>query len=174
VQDDVKCKWKNYLPTFLFLFHPIEFLFLTRFSAKAILNISRCEFFRSPCDRPNLFYEVRNKPAGAEKVIEEIASFIQENCENESGIVYCFSRKDAEQVADGLKVPFHPPSLLLNLANFSSTLTLPSPAEKGNQSSFLPRGSGQSPAGNSSPKLGTQRSSSYGCNLCFWDGNRQT
>lgn len=51
-------------------------------------------------NRPNLYYEVREKMAGAAAVIEDMVAFIQEHypSQQDSGIVYCFSRKECEQV----------------------------------------------------------------------------
>jgi len=42
-----------------------------------ILGIRGCEVFRSPCDRPNLYYEVRDKPATLEGSVDEIVGFIK-------------------------------------------------------------------------------------------------
>ncbi|XP_024516913.1 mediator of RNA polymerase II transcription subunit 34 isoform X2 [Selaginella moellendorffii] len=69
-----------------------------------MLQILPCERFTSSVNRPNLFYEVRDKKQVAADVIEDIALFIKETYpSNESGIVYCFSRKECEQVADALR-----------------------------------------------------------------------
>ncbi|KAG6688027.1 hypothetical protein I3842_11G103800 [Carya illinoinensis] len=69
-----------------------------------MLHISRCVKFVSTVNRPNLFYMVREKSSVGKVVIDEIAEFIQESyTNNESGIVYCFSRKECEQVAKELR-----------------------------------------------------------------------
>ncbi|XP_024030043.1 mediator of RNA polymerase II transcription subunit 34 isoform X1 [Morus notabilis] len=69
-----------------------------------MLHISRCVKFVSTVNRPNLFYMVREKSSVGKVVIDEIAEFIQEFYpNNESGIVYCFSRKECEQVAKELR-----------------------------------------------------------------------
>ncbi len=60
------------------------------------------QFFRSSANRPNLHYSVKVKPEGQDKVVEEMANFIREFHENHSGIIYTFSRKDANTVADKL------------------------------------------------------------------------
>ncbi|KAL5581317.1 hypothetical protein UlMin_013759 [Ulmus minor] len=69
-----------------------------------MLRIPKCVKFVSTVNRPNLFYMVREKSSVGKVVIDEIAEFIQENYpNNESGIVYCFSRKECEQVAKELR-----------------------------------------------------------------------
>ncbi|KAF8024373.1 hypothetical protein BT93_F1530 [Corymbia citriodora subsp. variegata] len=69
-----------------------------------MLQIRKCVKFVSTVNRPNLFYMVREKSSVAKVVIEEIAEFIRESYpNNESGIVYCFSRKECEQVAKELR-----------------------------------------------------------------------
>lgn len=69
-----------------------------------MLHIPRCVKFVSTVNRPNLFYMVKEKSSVGKLVIDEIAEFIQESYPNkESGIVYCFSRKECEQVAMELR-----------------------------------------------------------------------
>ncbi|XP_062146519.1 ATP-dependent DNA helicase Q-like 2 isoform X1 [Alnus glutinosa] len=69
-----------------------------------MLHIPKCVKFVSTVNRPNLFYMVREKSSVAKVVIDEIAGFIHESYpNNESGIVYCFSRKECEQVAKELR-----------------------------------------------------------------------
>ncbi|XP_059441357.1 ATP-dependent DNA helicase Q-like 2 isoform X3 [Corylus avellana] len=69
-----------------------------------MLHIPKCVKFVSTVNRPNLFYMVREKSSVAKVVIDEIAGFIHESYRNnESGIVYCFSRKECEQVAKELR-----------------------------------------------------------------------
>ncbi|KVH91539.1 DNA helicase, ATP-dependent, RecQ type [Cynara cardunculus var. scolymus] len=70
----------------------------------AMLNIPKCIKFVSTVNRPNLFYMVREKSSVGKVVIDDIAEFIQSSyTNNESGIVYCFSRKECEQVAKELR-----------------------------------------------------------------------
>lgn len=69
-----------------------------------MLRIPKCIKFVSTVNRPNLFYMVREKPSVGKMVIDEIAEFIQHSYPNsESGIVYCFSRRECEQVATELR-----------------------------------------------------------------------
>ncbi|KAH9687596.1 ATP-dependent DNA helicase q1 [Citrus sinensis] len=69
-----------------------------------MLHIRKCIKFVSTINRPNLFYMVREKSSVGKVVIDEIAKYIQESYPNsESGIVYCFSRKECEQVAQELR-----------------------------------------------------------------------
>ncbi|CAN6207218.1 unnamed protein product [Urochloa humidicola] len=68
-----------------------------------MLHIPRCVKFVSTVNRPNLFYKVYEKSPVGKVVIDEIANFIGESYpNNESGIVYCFSRRECEQVAKEL------------------------------------------------------------------------
>ncbi|XP_038979711.1 ATP-dependent DNA helicase Q-like 2 isoform X4 [Phoenix dactylifera] len=69
-----------------------------------MLHIPKCVKFVSTVNRPNLFYKVLEKSSVAKVVIDEIADFIRQSYpNNESGIVYCFSRKECEQVAKELQ-----------------------------------------------------------------------
>ncbi|KAK4758563.1 hypothetical protein SAY87_019864 [Trapa incisa] len=80
-----------------------------------MLQIPKCVKFVSTVNKPNLFYMVREKSSIARVVVDDIAEFIKVSYpNNESGIVYCFSRKECEQVSKHmnhlLKAPFcvHP------------------------------------------------------------------
>ncbi|KAB2071771.1 hypothetical protein ES319_A08G245900v1 [Gossypium barbadense] len=68
-----------------------------------MLHIPKCVKFVSTVNRPNLFYMVQEKSSVGKIVVDEIAKYIKESYPNkESGIVYCFSRKECEQVASEL------------------------------------------------------------------------
>ena len=64
--------------------------------------------FKSSFNRPNLYYEVRDKV----NVRRELIKFIKEN-PGKSGIIYCLSRKKTEEIAEFLTVngikalPYH-------------------------------------------------------------------
>lgn len=68
-----------------------------------ILRLSRYQFFRSTAHRPNLQYSVQPKPAdGQAAIMEQMAEFIKTKYPHGAGIVYTYSRKDADTVADAL------------------------------------------------------------------------
>jgi ATP-dependent DNA helicase RecQ len=64
------------------------------------LSLNEPGVFISSFDRPNLSMEVRSNVKAKDK-IAEIAEFIQER-ENESGIIYCLSRNETEQLCEAL------------------------------------------------------------------------
>jgi bloom syndrome protein len=55
--------------------------------------------YKSSFNRPNLRYEVRKKDS---KTIDSIAEYISKQ-PNESGVIYCLSRKDCENLAEKLQ-----------------------------------------------------------------------
>lgn len=72
------------------------------------LGIPDAKVFKSSFNRPNLYYEVRDK-VDAEK---DIIRFIKQNA-GKSGIIYCLSRKKVEEMAELLNIngikarPYH-------------------------------------------------------------------
>lgn len=72
------------------------------------LCMTDAKIFKSSFNRPNLYYEVRDKS----NVKKELIKFIKEN-EGKSGIIYCLSRKKVEEIAEFLNVngikalPYH-------------------------------------------------------------------
>lgn len=60
------------------------------------------QLFRSTANRNNLNYSIRTKPDGAQKVIDDMIDIIKTHHPTNAGIIYCFSRKEAEDVADRL------------------------------------------------------------------------
>ena len=73
------------------------------------IEISDADIFKSSFNRPNLFYEVRQK---TENVNRDLVKFIKNNS-GKSGIIYCLSRKKVEEISNllvlnGIKsVPYH-------------------------------------------------------------------
>lgn len=61
---------------------------------------SDCLVFRMSFNRPNLIYEVRRKNKSS---LEDIAQFIEEKYNGESGIIYCFSRSECERITEKLR-----------------------------------------------------------------------
>ena len=73
------------------------------------LDIQNAQVFKSSFNRPNLYYEVRPKMADVDK---ESIRYIK-SMEGKSGIIYCLSRKEVEDLAKTLQVnnikakPYH-------------------------------------------------------------------
>ena len=73
------------------------------------LGISECRVFMSSFNRPNLYYEVRPKTSDVDK---QMIKYIKQH-PGQSGIVYCLSRKSAEDIAEVLRAndikaaPYH-------------------------------------------------------------------
>ena len=66
------------------------------------LGIKNCETFSQSFNRPNLNYEVRSKTK-AKDVLDSIASTINTSYRGQSGIIYCHSRKNCEDIAAKLR-----------------------------------------------------------------------
>ncbi|XP_038624087.1 ATP-dependent DNA helicase Q1 [Tachyglossus aculeatus] len=71
--------------------------------AQKILGVQPCLTFTASFNRPNLYYEVRRKPPSPEDFIEDVAKLMSGRYAGQSGIIYCFSQKDSEQVTGGLR-----------------------------------------------------------------------
>ncbi|ARV16474.1 DNA helicase RecQ [Polaribacter sp. SA4-12] len=69
------------------------------------LGLSNSKLFISSFDRKNLSIEVRGQVQKKRK-LQEISNFIERR-KNESGIIYCLSRKNTEEVANHLKGEGH-------------------------------------------------------------------
>ena len=67
-----------------------------------ILNINNCKKFQMSFNRPNLIYEVQEKGCYNDS-ITKITTFLHEhNLENKTGIIFCLSKKDTEDVSKAL------------------------------------------------------------------------
>ena len=60
------------------------------------LKLDDCKWFKNSLNRPNLQYTV--KPKRKKKTIGEIIEFIKNNYPHSSGIVYCLSRTESENL----------------------------------------------------------------------------
>jgi len=73
------------------------------------LGIQKAQVFKSSFNRPNLYYEVRQK---TDNIDRDIIKYIKQNA-GKSGIIYCLSRKKVEELAEVLKAnsipcrPYH-------------------------------------------------------------------
>ena len=69
-----------------------------RTDIKKSLGILDATEFKSSFNRPNLYYEVRQKPSSDDATNAQIVKFIRQN-PGKSGIIYCLSRKKVEELA---------------------------------------------------------------------------
>jgi len=73
------------------------------------LGISKAQVYKSSFNRPNLYYEIRQKN---DNIDREIIKYIKQR-PGKSGIIYCLSRKKVEELAEVLKansikaLPYH-------------------------------------------------------------------
>lgn len=66
------------------------------------LGMGNCEIFTQSFNRPNLQYEVRSK-GKAKDVLESMADTINTFYKRQTGIVYCLSKKNCEDIATKLR-----------------------------------------------------------------------
>ena len=107
------------------------------------LNMLDATLYKASFNRDNLFYEIRPKREVEKQIIKYVKSHA-----NESGIIYCLSRKKVEEIAELLQVngiqalPYH--------AGLDAET-------RGETSGFILDGG----------------SECHRCNHCFWNGHRQ-
>lgn len=65
------------------------------------LNLRNCKWFLCSFNRPNLQYLV--KPKTGSKTISELKELIKTKFPRASGIIYCLSRKECDQMAESLR-----------------------------------------------------------------------
>lgn len=66
-----------------------------------LLAMTNPLLIKTSFNRPNLKFTVRDKPSAA-KMTSAIKEWINENHPNKSGIIYCLSRMNCEELADKL------------------------------------------------------------------------
>ena len=67
-----------------------------------ILQIPHAQVYKGSFNRPNLHYSVREKPASHEDCVDSISKLIKAKYSGQSGIIYCFSRKDTVTLTSDL------------------------------------------------------------------------
>lgn len=67
-----------------------------------LLQLSHSQVFKGSFNRQNLHYSVISKPAKHDECMKKLHSVIHTNFPGQTGIVYCFSRKDTVTVAADL------------------------------------------------------------------------
>ena len=121
VIDEAHCvsQWgRDFRPDYLTLgklkdaFPNVPLVALTATATEAVrvdivqnLGMRDCLYFQSSFNRPNLYYEVREKDSEA-KVLGEIAQFIKTTYPKQSGIIYCSTTKEADKIAENLHRSF--------------------------------------------------------------------
>lgn len=67
-----------------------------------ILHLQHAQVYKGSFNRENLCYQVQLKPLDHTECMDKISQLILSKYRNQSGIVYCFSRKDTVSVASDL------------------------------------------------------------------------
>lgn len=71
------------------------------------LNIKDCSFFSQSFNRPNLRYYIYPKSSSIKL---DIVAFISTHYYGKSGIIYCFSKRECEEMAESLESQYGLPS----------------------------------------------------------------
>ncbi|KAK7871500.1 hypothetical protein R5R35_010218 [Gryllus longicercus] len=117
--DEVHCcsQWgHDFRPDYKFLgvlkgmFPDVPILGLTATATSKVivdvqkmLNISGCLVFRASFNRPNLFYEVREKPSNQKECFDSLVELMKTKYAGKSGIIYATSIKDCEELMQELR-----------------------------------------------------------------------
>jgi bloom syndrome protein len=101
-RPDYKClsKLKHNFPTVPLVALTATATERVRLDVSTILQLREPVTFASSFNRPNLRYYVQPKRKGC---VEEIAKLIKQRYRGQTGIVYCCSRRDCEEVAAKLR-----------------------------------------------------------------------
>ena len=75
---------------------------MTQDCAQILRLGTSCQYFRSTANRPNLNYSVKCKQDSKDGVVKDMVAFIKLNHTNQAGIIYTFSKKEADDVANKL------------------------------------------------------------------------
>lgn len=69
------------------------------------LGMQDCEQLKQSFNRPNIYYEVRRKTGkgATAAMFNQIVTMLKDDYTNQSGIIYCLSRKNCEEVATQLQ-----------------------------------------------------------------------
>lgn len=68
-----------------------------------ILNLQGCLIIKSTFNRPNLFYNIMDKPSSQEDCLTVLEKLLKYRYKDESGIIYAHSIKDTEDISCGLR-----------------------------------------------------------------------
>lgn len=67
-----------------------------------ILSIRHSLVIRAPFNRPNLYYQVMEKPSEKQATVDLIAHLLKTRYKDQSGIIYTYSVRDTEELASSL------------------------------------------------------------------------
>lgn len=68
-------------------------------NTKKILNITNAHVFNSGYDRPNLYFEVHEKPTSKIDTQKLLLEYVRSHPSNTTGIIYCMTKKECEETA---------------------------------------------------------------------------